>query len=133
MIRDDLWEQAGELAARPYKVVTIEDTLTDGTVVVVARNPELKGCLAQGLTAEEAIRELGEARQVYIYSLLEDKLPVPEPEAVTPSISVSGVPGVIAQFTVWSLSNGDKIEVYQETRGDYIPIVVESPRQIVLA
>lgn len=131
MIRDDLWEKAGELAVRPYKVVTIEDTLTDGTVVVVARNPELKGCLAQGLTAEEAISELGEARQAYIYSLLEDNLPVPEPEAL--SLSVSGAPEVIAQFTVWSFSSGVRFEVFQETRGDYIPIVVESPRQIVLA
>ncbi|MDD9955515.1 MAG: type II toxin-antitoxin system HicB family antitoxin [Anaerolineaceae bacterium] len=131
MIRDDLWEKAGELAARPYKVVTIEDTLTDETVVVVARNPELKGCLAQGLTAEEAIRELGEARQVYIYSLLEDNLPVPEPDAL--SLSVSGAPEVVAQFTVWSFSSGVRLEVFQETRGDYIPIVVESPRQTVLA
>lgn len=133
MILDDLWEKAGELAARSYEVVTIEDTLTDGTVVIVARNPELKGCLAQGLTVEEAIRELGEARQVYIYSLLEDNMPVPEPEAVTPSYSVSGAPGVIAQFTVWSLSSGDKIDIYQETRGDYLPIIVESPRQTVPA
>ncbi|MBL1135889.1 MAG: type II toxin-antitoxin system HicB family antitoxin [Chloroflexi bacterium] len=54
----------------------------------LARNPELEGCMAQGETPEAAQSNLLEARIDYIYFLLEDGLPVPDPtREVTSSLS----------------------------------------------
>jgi predicted RNase H-like HicB family nuclease len=39
--------------------------------------PVLKGCVSQGKTKEEALRNIKEAIEVYIEALLEDGLPVP--------------------------------------------------------
>ena len=39
--------------------------------------PALKGCVAQGETPEEALRNLKEAMKDYIECLIEDGLPVP--------------------------------------------------------
>jgi len=43
----------------------------------VAYAPALKGCVSQGKTKEEALRNIREAIEVYIESLLEDGIPVP--------------------------------------------------------
>ena len=43
----------------------------------VAIAPALKGCVSQGKTKEEALKNIKEAIEVYIESLLEDGLPVP--------------------------------------------------------
>ena len=81
MNRDALWARAGELAARPYKIEFEWDELSDGSPVVVAMNPGLPGCMAQGDTEEEALQELEEARQEYIYVRLMKDRPVPVPES----------------------------------------------------
>lgn len=86
-MNDQLWEQAKQLSKRKYSVQVLRDQLTDGTDVYIAGNPELEGCKAQGKTIEEALNNLNEARIDYIYSLLEDGLPVPTPKATT---SVTG-------------------------------------------
>jgi len=39
--------------------------------------PVLKGCVSQGETREEALKNIKEAMEVYIEALLEDGLPVP--------------------------------------------------------
>lgn len=39
----------------------------------MAYNPDLDGCMAQGFTQEEAIKNLEEARIDYIYDALEDE------------------------------------------------------------
>ena len=44
----------------------------------VAECPSLPGCISQGLTKEEAIKNIKEAIQGYISALEEDGLPVPE-------------------------------------------------------
>jgi len=80
MNSDALWTKAGALSARPYKIEFEWDELSDGSPVVVAINPELPGCMAQGDTEEEALDELEEARQEYIYLRLMKDRPVPEPE-----------------------------------------------------
>ena len=77
---DALWARAGALAARPYKIEFEWDELSDGSPVVAAINPELPGCMAQGDTEEEALNELEEARQEYIYLRLMKDRPVPAPE-----------------------------------------------------
>jgi predicted RNase H-like HicB family nuclease len=39
--------------------------------------PALKGCVSQGKTKTEALKNIKEAMEVYIEALLEDGLPVP--------------------------------------------------------
>jgi predicted RNase H-like HicB family nuclease len=43
----------------------------------VAECPSLPGCVSQGRTREEAISNIREAIQEYIFALEEDHLPVP--------------------------------------------------------
>lgn len=43
----------------------------------VAECPSLTGCISQGATREEAIRNIKEAIEGYILALQEDGLPVP--------------------------------------------------------
>ena len=43
----------------------------------VAYVPVLKGCVSQGETREEALKNIKEAMEAYIEALLEDGLPVP--------------------------------------------------------
>ena len=44
----------------------------------VAECPSLPGCISQGKTKDEAIKNIQEAIQEYIAALEEDNLPVPE-------------------------------------------------------
>ena len=44
----------------------------------VAECPSLPGCVSQGMTREEAVRNVKEAIEGYIVSLQEDGIPVPE-------------------------------------------------------
>lgn len=44
----------------------------------VAECPSLPGCVSQGTTREEAVRNVKEAMEGYILALEEDGLPVPE-------------------------------------------------------
>lgn len=44
----------------------------------VAECPSLPGCVSQGATREEAIRNVKEAIEGYILALQDDGLPVPE-------------------------------------------------------
>jgi predicted RNase H-like HicB family nuclease len=43
----------------------------------VATVPALPGCVSQGKTRREVLRNIKEAIEVYVVSLLEDGLPVP--------------------------------------------------------
>ena len=43
----------------------------------VAYAPALKGCVTQGSTKAEALKNIKEAIEVYVEALLEDGLPVP--------------------------------------------------------
>lgn len=65
----------------PYSIeVTIGQT-TEGLPCYVACHPELPGCMSHGDTAEEAIANLSEARELYIKTLLEKGLEVPLPKS----------------------------------------------------
>ena len=44
----------------------------------VAECPSLPGCVSQGITREEAIRNIKEAIEGYVLALEDDRLPVPE-------------------------------------------------------
>lgn len=73
--------KAEKLASRNYNTVMTQDILSDGSIVFVASNPELKGCKAQGASPMEAITNLRDARIDYIYFLLEDGIEVPVPRS----------------------------------------------------
>ena len=75
-----LLKKANKFASKSYLTVVTLDETTDGQPVYLARNLELPNCLGQGLTYEEAVQDLQLARVDYIYSLLEDNLPIPEPD-----------------------------------------------------
>ena len=67
-----LWQRARTLAERCYSVEAHESQLLDRSIVVFVENPGLPGCMSHGDTLEEALAELKEARQLYLYTLLED-------------------------------------------------------------
>jgi predicted RNase H-like HicB family nuclease len=73
---------AEKLASRPYIIEVILDETTEGKPIYLAKAPELEGCFGQGESVDDAVKSLGEARVDYIYSLLEDNLPVPDPNLV---------------------------------------------------
>lgn len=79
-MKEELVARAMELARRPYRVVVMKDETTDGNLIFLAANPELPGCMAQGVTIADAAQELEAARLDYIVSLLEDGVPVPVPQ-----------------------------------------------------
>ncbi len=54
--------------------VIIEKGNESGYVVYA---PALKGCVSQGNTKEEALKNIKEAMEAYVEALLEDGLPVP--------------------------------------------------------
>ena len=56
-----------------YKVV-IERGRESGFVAYV---PALRGCVSQGETHDEALANIKEAAELYVETLIEDKLPVP--------------------------------------------------------
>jgi len=43
----------------------------------IAYAPALKGCVSQGETREQAMKNIKEAMEVYVEALLEDGLPIP--------------------------------------------------------
>lgn len=55
------------------------DETTDGQTCFVAWHPELPGCMAQGLTMDEAEKNLTDARELVIEHLYSDGLPIPKP------------------------------------------------------
>lgn len=71
--------RARELASRAYQVHVFPDESTNGDPGFVASIPELPICMSDGETVEEAKNNLESAKVDFIYFLLEDGLPVPEP------------------------------------------------------
>ena len=82
-------DKAINLSKLGYTLVLLRDKTTDGDCVYIALNPELEGCMAQGLTESEAIKNLNEIRVEHIEHLLEYQLPVPTPSHATASSTIS--------------------------------------------
>ncbi len=51
--------------------------------------PTLPGCHTQSVTTEEEVRNIREAIELYIESLVEDGLPVPEEDILIKPVEVS--------------------------------------------
>jgi predicted RNase H-like HicB family nuclease len=62
-----------------YDVIVTPDECTDGALCYRAEHPQLSGCMSHGLTPEEAIGNLIEAKRLYIETLLDRRLEVPLP------------------------------------------------------
>ena len=79
-----LWEiameKAKKLASRDWETKVIEEELSDGTLVFVARNLDLERCIAQGETREQALEELKDATHVHIATSLYYNLPITKPK-----------------------------------------------------
>ncbi len=75
---------ARKLASRPYQVHVFPDESTEGDPCFVATVPELPVCMSDGDTVEEATINIESAKVDFIYFLLEDGLPVPEPRMLAP-------------------------------------------------
>lgn len=65
--------------AVPYAVEVVPEECTDGSFCYRASHPELPGCMSHGLTPEEAIKNLSEAKLLYIQALLGQNQPIPKP------------------------------------------------------
>jgi predicted RNase H-like HicB family nuclease len=62
-----------------YQRVVMRQVDDEGNLFYVAVHPELKGCTAQGETAEEAIKALNEARALYLEALQRAGIAPPAP------------------------------------------------------
>jgi predicted RNase H-like HicB family nuclease len=51
-------------------------------------SPDLPGCIATGVTREEAEKNMHEAIEVHVKGLLEDNLPIPEPQSFAEYLAV---------------------------------------------
>jgi len=76
-----LVERARTVAEWPYTTKISKDKTVDGGQVFLASHPELIGCMAQGETVEEAVKNLKEVTYEYVLSLLEDHVPIPLPSS----------------------------------------------------
>ena len=81
----NLLEKAKELASRPYPFRVYKDATSDRDILYLAKNPDLEGCMAQGSSQRDVLKNLAEARIDYISFLLERGLSVPEPSEIAPS------------------------------------------------
>lgn len=53
-----------------------------------AYSPDLPGCVATGATRQEAEENMHEAIEMHVQGLLEDGLPIPQPQASAEYIAV---------------------------------------------
>lgn len=66
----------------PYTTYVVPDVTTDGQPCYLAHHPELEGCMSHGSTIEEALRNLGEATELYVRTLLSKRIEVPLPQGI---------------------------------------------------
>ncbi|MCC7207015.1 MAG: type II toxin-antitoxin system HicB family antitoxin [Anaerolineae bacterium] len=96
----ELERQAKALAALDYSVLISLDDTVQGERVILAAHPDLPGCMSDGLTLDEALENLADARYEYILSLLEDGLPVPEPARPESTSTSTRGDGFVSQVEV---------------------------------
>ena len=86
---ENLLKRAKELAIRPYQVQIFCDEYEDGESTYFVRTPEILGCVSHGDTIAEALEWIESARVDLIYFLLEDGLPVPDPQPLCGQVRFS--------------------------------------------
>ena len=73
------------MTTRRYKVM-LEHEPSGGFSVSV---PSLPGCASQGETEAEALANIREAIQLYLWSLQDDKLPIPADDVILTEVEVT--------------------------------------------
>ena len=74
-----------EEVAHRFKVI-LEPEPEGGYSVFV---PALPGCASQGETEEEALANIKEAIELYLWSLKDDGLPIPESDVILKEVEVT--------------------------------------------
>jgi len=74
---------------RPYSTYVIPDETTHNELCYVAYHPELPGCMSHGSTPEEALNNLQEATALFISTLLDMNLDIPEPMSTQVRMEIS--------------------------------------------
>ena len=87
-MNEKLFRQAEEFARQPYQVHVFADETTDGEPCYVATVPKLSGCISDGDTVEEALKNVQDAKADFIYFLLEDGLEVPQPQLLGNAVRI---------------------------------------------
>lgn len=82
-VRDIIRAEKGGMALRRFLVVVEK---AEGNYSAYA--PDLPGCVATGLTREEAEENMYEAIQMHVQGLLEDNEPIPESQSFAEYIAV---------------------------------------------
>ena len=82
-------EKAETLAKRSYRVLVFQDRTTDGDAIYVAVLLEIPGCHSFGYTVQEAMESLESAKVDFIYFMLQDGLPVPEPQLLGQRVRIN--------------------------------------------
>lgn len=95
----------------PYAISVVPERCTDGSLCYRAYHPELPGCMSHGITPDEAIENLSEARQLYIETLLEKGLSVPKPQRAPTSTSYQAAQAAIAIWRIVSIP----VEIEEES------------------
>lgn len=67
-----------------YPIYLQYEHCTESTFAWMAYHPDLPGCMAHGVTPEEAIAELAEARALYLEVLFPEGTPLPVPGSTCP-------------------------------------------------
>lgn len=73
------------MTTRRYKVILEHEPLGGFSVYV----PSLTGCASQGETEQEALANIREAIQLYLWSLRDDKLPIPADDVILTEVEVT--------------------------------------------
>ena len=74
---------AEEYVELPYHIILVRDEWEDGTVGWFAEVEELRGCMSQGATPDEAIERVRDAMLGWIFVALEDGKDIPLPRSET--------------------------------------------------
>ncbi len=79
----------------PYTMLAVPDECVDGSRCYIARVQELPGCESHGETADEALQNLHEAKELYLRTMLEDGIEPP-----VPAQSSTGGTAIVATWRV---------------------------------
>ncbi len=67
----------------PYIAIVTPDEDMNGEPCYRAEHPQLPGCMSHGRSQEEALQNLGDAKQLYLKTRIELGMEIPEPPVIT--------------------------------------------------
>ncbi len=104
-----------------YLTIVMPEACTDGSLCYRAEHPQLPGCMSHAQTLDEAIRNLGEAKRLYIETLIEKGLDVPIPVQPT-----SGTFSSSQSIIVVPVKETKKIEIDLPSEYDMLQAISEA-------